>query len=62
MTENPVEGRTLANAAPSFKDDIVIEASENQTGDIGDPVLASDGDNDELLYDFGTVDSDNPGD
>ena len=54
VTENPVEGRTLANAAPTFKDDIVIEISENTSGDIGDPVLASDGDNDELLYDLVT--------
>ena len=55
VTENPVEARTLANAAPSFKDDIVVEANENQTGDIGDPVLASDSDNDVLLYSKGTL-------
>ena len=36
----------------------MIEANENMTGDIGDPVLASDGDNDELLYSLGTVDDD----
>ena len=59
VTENKVEERTLANAAPKFADDIVVEANENQTGDIGDPVTASDGDGDELLYDFGTVDANN---
>ena len=58
VTENAVEGRTLANAAPTFKDDIVIEISENTTGDIGDPVLASDDDNDELLYDLVTQQDD----
>ena len=58
VTENPVEDRTLANAPPKFKDDIVVEANENQTGDIGDPVLASDGDNDELLYELGTLTDD----
>ena len=59
VTGNAVEDRTLSNAQPTFKDGIVIEANENQTGDIGDPVLASDADNDELLYDLVAYDHDN---
>ena len=55
VTERPVEGRTLSNAAPTFKDDISIEVSENVSGDIGDPVTASDADNDVLLYSKGTL-------
>ena len=58
VTDNKVEERTLANAAPRFVDIDPIEINENQTGDIGDPVTASDGDNDVLLYTFGTVDVD----
>ena len=33
------------------------EIAENTSGDIGDPVTASDADNDVLLYDFGTLDA-----
>ena len=54
MTDNPVEPRTLANAAPEFDEDEieVIEVSENTSGKIGEPIVASDDDNDELLYDL----------
>ena len=54
VTDNPVEPRTLANAAPEFDaDEIeVIEVSENTSGKIGEPIVASDDDNDELLYDL----------
>ena len=55
VTDNKVEARTLANAAPSFKDDIVVEANENMSGAFGDPVTASDGDDDVLLYSKGTL-------
>ena len=55
VTDNKVEERTLANAAPSFKDDIVVEANENMSGAFGDPVTASDGDDDVLLYSKGTL-------
>ena len=56
-----VEGRTLANAAPSFDDldendntadgiQVTRSVNENAKGDIGEPVMATDGDNDVLLY------------
>ena len=51
VTAEPVEARTLANARPKFPDDIeAITVSENVSGAIGDPILASDDDNDVLLY------------
>ena len=57
VTDNPVEPRTLANAAPEFDaDDIeAIEVSENTSGKIGEPIVATDDDNDELLYDVDTA-------
>ena len=57
VTANPVEPRTLANARPEFdEDDIdVIEVPENKSGNIGEPIVASDEDNDELLYDVDTA-------
>ena len=55
-----VEPRTLANAAPSFEDidekddvdgiQVTMSVNENAKGDIGDPVMATDADNDVLLY------------
>ena len=56
-----VEPRTLANAAPSFDDldedenaangiQVTRSVNENAKGDIGEPVTATDGDNDVLLY------------
>ena len=50
VTDNPVEARTLANAAPSFAEIDPINVNENVGGNIGDPIGASDGDNDVLLY------------
>ena len=63
VTENAVEERTTANAAPSFSDhdtdtatpDVVEVARELEEGtaaktNIGDPVAAADADNDILLY------------
>ena len=55
VTENPVEKRTLSNALPKFEDVDPIPIDENVTGNIGDPVTASDDDNDVLLYSFGTL-------
>ena len=56
-----VEPRTLANAAPSFDDldeddnaangtQVTRSVNENAKGDIGEPVMATDADNDVLLY------------
>ena len=51
VTAEPVEPRTLANARPKFSDDIeAITVNENVSGAIGDPILATDDDNDVLLY------------
>ena len=51
VTANAVEVRTLANARPEFADDIeAITVNENVSGAIGDPILATDDDNDVLLY------------
>ena len=55
---NAVETRTLANAAPKFPDIDPIEAKEGVKGAIGDPITATDADNDHLLYDKGEVDED----
>ena len=62
VTDNAVEERTLSNALPKFEDIDPIEIAENTSGDIGDPVTASDADNDVLLYDFGTLDANNDND
>ena len=65
VTDSAVEARTLANAAPEFDEDDIeaITVNENTKGAIGDPILASDGDNDVLLYSLGAVDVDGtPGD
>ena len=63
VTENMVEERTTANAAPSFSDhdpepampDVFEVARELEEGtaaktNIGDPIAAADSDNDILLY------------
>ncbi len=50
VTANKVEARTLANAAPSFGDIDPIPVDENVKGNIGDPIVANDADNDVLLY------------
>ena len=64
VTDNVVEARTLANAAPEFDDDIdPIEVDENTSGNIGEPIVATDDDNDELLYDVDTASTtDDPND
>ena len=49
-TDNPVEARTSANAAPEFDDIDPITVNENVKGNIGEPIMATDGDNDILLY------------
>ena len=58
VTDNAVEARTLQNAAPKFDDVDAIEVSENTSGKIGEPIVASDGDNDVLLYDVDTASAD----
>ena len=58
VTMNRVEGRTLANTAPEFPDIDPIEVDEGVDGNIGDPITATDADNDHLLYDKGEVDED----
>ena len=62
VTERFVEERTLSNALPAFVDIDPIPINENMTGNIGDPVVATDPDNDVLLYGFGTLtdDQDDP--
>ena len=51
VTDNAVEPRTLANARPAFKADIdAITVDEGVKGAIGDPITATDADNDVLLY------------
>ena len=50
MTDAPVEARTLANAAPKFPEIDPITVDENVKGDISDPLVATDADNDVLLY------------
>ena len=52
VTDNPVEERTVSNAAPKFPKIDPIPVNENVKGDIGDPLVATDGDNDVLLYDL----------
>ena len=51
VTANAVEARTLANAAPAFPTTVAaISVNENVTGAIGDPIIATDANNDVLLY------------
>ena len=50
VTDNPVEARTLANAVPKFGEIDAINLNENVGGNIGDPIAATDDDNDVLLY------------
>ena len=66
VSENPVEARTLSNAKPAFKDEddtetgiqSVREVDENAKGaNVGEPVAASDGDDDILLYTMGDPDT-----
>ena len=56
VTDNKVEPRTLANAAPEFDEDEIkpIEHAENKAGKVGEPIVATDKDSDELLYDVDT--------
>ncbi len=48
VTDNVVEKETLANAAPKFGTVDPLELDENVSGTLGDPILASDADGDEL--------------
>ena len=61
VTDNRVEGRTRANASPSFGDhddsdadtagiQIALDVDENDEGAVGDPILATDDDDVVLLY------------
>ena len=50
VTGTTVEARTLANAAPEFDEVDPIPVDENVKGAIGDPIVATDADNDQLLY------------
>ena len=63
VTANAVEGRTLANTRPAFDDEIdAISVDENVKGAIGDPIVATDPDNDVLLYSIvADVDEDDNG-
>ena len=56
VTDNAVEPRTLANAAPVFDDDEIepISHPENKGGNVGEPIVATDKDTDELMYDVDT--------
>ena len=56
-TDNPVEPKTVANTAPEFDADEIdaIPVNENVKGDIGEPIMATDADNDVLLYGKGTL-------
>ena len=69
VSENPVEAKTVANAAPSFADQdeddipatitVTREVDENKKGVVvGKPVSAKDADNDILLYKFTAEDDD----
>ena len=49
VSDNPVEERTVSNAAPDFGTIDDIEVSENVDGVIGE-IAATDDDNDDLLY------------
>ena len=49
VSDNPVEKRTVANAAPDFGDIDPIEVNENTDGVIGE-ISATDADNDDLVY------------
>ena len=50
VTDEMVEARTVSNAAPKFGDIDPIKVDENATGSIGDPIVATDADNDLLQY------------
>ena len=58
ISENTVEAKTLSNAAPKFADEddaqtgtqVGRTVKENVKGDVGKPVIATDADNDILLY------------
>ena len=66
VTDNPVEEETRSNAKPSFKDqdenkdtkdviEVTRSVKENVKGDFGDPVEATDDDEDVLLYSLKAV-------
>ena len=71
VSENPVEERTLANAAPSFADHDTIDTEDGvqatravdegkKGANVGKPLSAKDGDGDVLLYSIaaaGTMDN-----
>ena len=62
VTANAVEARTLSNAVPKFPDKVdPISVNENVTGAVGDPIVATDPDNDFLIYSI-VADTDTNGD
>ena len=72
VTKNAVEGRTVSNAAPSFSgsdenDDlpevqVIRKVDEGVSGNLGDPIVATDAENDVLLYSIvADVDTDDDG-
>ena len=66
VSDAAAEMKPASNAAPDFTDDempdgadpIEIEVDENTTGNIGDPIVADEDDNDLLLYRLGGADMD----
>ena len=66
MSEAAAETKPAFNSAPDFTDDempdgadpVEIEVDENSTGEIGDPIVAGEGDTDLLLYTLGGADAD----
>ena len=69
VTDYAVVAETLANAAPSFAShdedkatknviDVTREINEGAKGDLGDPLVATDADNDVLIYTKGGIDKD----
>ena len=66
VSDAAVEMKPAGNAKPAFTDDempmgadpVEIEVDENTEGNIGDPIVASESDNDLLLYELGGADMD----
>ena len=66
VSEAAAEMKPADNAKPAFTDDempmgadpVEIEVDENTEGNIGDPIVADEGDNDPLLYTLGGADMD----
>ena len=59
VTDNIVEERTLSNALPKFPEMEPIPVDENEDGNIGELIVASDADNDVLQYGLDGAGADN---